>query len=144
MLRVREGTFETNSSSSHNIVIVEDSQLEKWKNGEIFYIEDGNKFVSKYEKEKYDASLYGELILEHANDNVYQEEIVEAIKNNRLKEYVQEMIDDDIWYVDSYDRPLSFEEWESVWENRELEEDSEEYITPKGEKIHIFCQYGNG
>ena len=61
-----------------------------------------------------------------------------------VKEYVQEMIDDDIWYVDSYDRPLSFEEWESVWENRELEEDEEEYVTPKGEKIHIFCQYGNG
>ena len=54
------------------------------------------------------------------------------------------MIDDDIWYVDSYDRPLSFEEWESVWENREKEEDEEEYVTPKGEKIHIFCQYGNG
>ena len=65
-----------------------------------------------------------------------------AIKENRLKEYVKEMIDDDIWYVDSYERPLSFREWESVWANRELERDHTTYTTPNGEKIHIYCQYG--
>ena len=142
MLNVREGTFETNSSSAHNIVVVEDSQLEKWKNGEIFYVEDGNKFVSRYEKENYDNGLLGQLVLEHANDNVYQEEICEAIKENRLKEYVEEMINDDILYVDSYERPLSFREWKSVWDNRELEQDHTTYTTPNGEKIHIYCQYG--
>lgn len=31
MINIREGCFETNSSSTHNMVIVEDSQLEKWR-----------------------------------------------------------------------------------------------------------------
>lgn len=29
MINVREGCFETNSSSTHNMVVVEDSQLKK-------------------------------------------------------------------------------------------------------------------
>ena len=37
---------------------------------------------------------------------------------------------------------MSFEEWERHWENRELEGNATTYTTPKGEKIHIYCQYG--
>ena len=52
------------------------------------------------------------------------------------------MIDEGVWYLDTYDMPMSFEEWERHWENRELEGDETTYTTPKGEKIHIYCQYG--
>ena len=47
MINVREGCFETNSSSTHNMVVVEDSQLEKWKNGDLFYVDNSNDFVGK-------------------------------------------------------------------------------------------------
>lgn len=142
MRSYREGTFETNSSSTHSMVIVDDSQLEKWKNGDIFYVEDGNKFVSAYEKSNFDKELFGELVVEYADNEDYQDDICDAIQEGRLREYVEEMIRCGEWEVDEYERPLSYEEWERMWDNRDLESDSTEYTTSGGEKIHIFCQYG--
>lgn len=41
MRQIRLGIFETNSSSTHSIVICTDEEFEKWKNGELVY--DGDK-----------------------------------------------------------------------------------------------------
>lgn len=142
MINVREGCFETNSSSTHNMVVVEDSQLEKWKNGDLFYVENSNDFVGKYDRDNKIKEIYGSLVMEYANDQDFAEEIADAIKEHRLEDYVKTMIDEGVWYLDTYDLPMSFEEWERHWENRELEGDETTYTTPKGEKIHIYCQYG--
>lgn len=42
MRQIRFGTFETNSSSTHSLVIGTPEQIEKWENGELFinYIDD--------------------------------------------------------------------------------------------------------
>jgi hypothetical protein len=37
MIQVRNGVFETNSSSTHSICICTKSDYEKWKNGELVY-----------------------------------------------------------------------------------------------------------
>lgn len=142
MIQIREGSFETNSSSTHNVVIVEDSQLEKWKNGDLFFIQNENRFVSKWEADRIMENVYGKLVLEYADSEHYCDEIVEAIKNKTLKDYVKKQVENENWYVDYYDLPVTFEEWKSDWDNRDLESDYETYITPKNEKIHIYCQYG--
>ena len=80
--------------------------------------------------------------MEYANDQDFAEEIADAIKKHRLEDYVKTMINEGVWYLDTYDIPMSFEEWERHWENRKLEGDETTYTTPKGEKIHIYCQYG--
>lgn len=36
-IQVRQGVFETNSSSVHTITMVNESDYEKWKNGELLY-----------------------------------------------------------------------------------------------------------
>lgn len=36
MRQIRLGTFETNSSSTHSLVIGTPEQIEKWENGELF------------------------------------------------------------------------------------------------------------
>lgn len=36
MRQIRFGTFETNSSSTHSLVIGTPEQIEKWENGELF------------------------------------------------------------------------------------------------------------
>lgn len=141
MINVRQSCFETNSSSTHNIIVVEDSQLEKWKNGELFFIESGNRFVNKYEKERIMNEIYGITFIDNAKSSC-ADEIVEAIKNNELKSYIEDMINDNLWYVDKNEIPMTFKEWEDDWDNRDLEGDSSTYTTPKGEKIHIFCQFG--
>lgn len=142
MINVREGTFETNSSSAHNVVIVEDSQLKQWENGNLFFIESKNKFITKAEKENLIKSIYGELVLKYAEDPSYQNDIADAIKKGTLKEFVKEMIEEEEWYYYEEDLPISYSEWRRKWENRDLEDDERDYVTPKGEKIHIFCQFG--
>jgi hypothetical protein len=37
VIQVRFGVFETNSSSTHTLVVCTDEELEKWKKGEIVY-----------------------------------------------------------------------------------------------------------
>ena len=112
MINIREGCFETNSSSTHNMVVVEDSQLEKQKNGDLFYVESSNDFVGKYARDNKIKETYGSLVMEYANDQDFAEEIADAIKEHRLEDYVKTMIDEGVWYLDTYDMPMSFEEWE--------------------------------
>lgn len=37
MRQIRIGVFETNSSSTHTLVVCTDEELEKWKKGEMIY-----------------------------------------------------------------------------------------------------------
>lgn len=45
MIKVRAGTFETNSSSTHSIVICSKKQFDEWKAGKCFFNTDTQKFV---------------------------------------------------------------------------------------------------
>ena len=45
-IQVRNGLFETNSSSVHSLVMCSDSDFEKWKNGELVFDRGGDKLVS--------------------------------------------------------------------------------------------------
>ena len=52
MRQIRLGTFETNSSSTHSLVIGTPEQIEKWENGELFvnYCDDyATEFKTKEE-----------------------------------------------------------------------------------------------
>lgn len=37
MIQIRHGVFETNSSSTHSMVVCSDEDLQKWMNGELLY-----------------------------------------------------------------------------------------------------------
>lgn len=45
MIKVRAGTFETNSSSTHSIVICSKKQFDEWKAGKCFFNVNTEKFV---------------------------------------------------------------------------------------------------
>lgn len=49
--QIRIGVFETNSSSTHSLVICSKEQFDKWKNGELVYIRDFYP-ISKDERPK--------------------------------------------------------------------------------------------
>lgn len=59
MVKIRRGTFETNSSSTHSIVICSKSQFDDWKAGKCFFNTDDEIFVypdtSKIEAYRKDA-----------------------------------------------------------------------------------------
>lgn len=52
MIKVRKGTFETNSSSTHSITMCTSSQYDEWKNGELYWSRWSGCFISKSEVEE--------------------------------------------------------------------------------------------
>lgn len=45
MKQIRRGLFETNSSSVHTLVVVPSEDFDKWKNNEVVYVIDEDKFI---------------------------------------------------------------------------------------------------
>lgn len=119
---IRLGVFETNSSSTHTMVIMPEEDFEKWKSGEILRFKWDDTFVSKEEAE----------------------EIINKLKADYAKEY-KVNIDDvevcDLSDDDRYDEkiPLAYEDFDD-WMN--LEGDISHYKTKSGEDLVILCWYG--
>lgn len=114
---IRRNTFETNSSSTHSITMCTESEFEKWKNGEMYFVEYEDKLISEEE--------YLEKI-----DNLRRE------CGERHPEYDEEEIKD---YIDDYCYCKTYEEWE---QDDYLEHYINEYTTPNNEKIIAFGAYG--
>lgn len=49
MIQVRQGVFETNSSSVHSLTMCSAEEYEKWRNGEVLYWREEDKFATKEE-----------------------------------------------------------------------------------------------
>jgi hypothetical protein len=63
MLQVRNGVFETNSSSTHSICICTKSDFDKWKSGELIYDRWHDKLIPTFERKDddfYDFKTYDE------------------------------------------------------------------------------------
>lgn len=56
---IRQGVFETNSSSVHTLTMCSDSEYKKWENGELLYGKYSEVFITREEyeanQEKYDS-----------------------------------------------------------------------------------------
>lgn len=119
---IRLGVFETNSSSTHTMVIMPEEDFEKWKSGEILRFKWDDTFVSKEEAE----------------------EIINKLKVDYAKEYkvnvdnieVYDLSDDDNYYEKV---PLAYKDFDD-WMN--LEGDINHYKTKGGEDLVILCWYG--
>ena len=131
---IRFNTFETNSSSTHSIVIIPDDQWDKWLSNELFYLQ-------------YDFGYYNKKLLELNNNSRYFTK--EFLENCSLFEEADKMpLKKDYQNIEKYEQALR--EWcEDLdfiifnrWDEKELEEDITEYTTPKGEKLRILCKYG--
>ena len=119
---VRFGTFETNSSSTHSMVIMSKEEKNKWKNGELFRCRYGDNFIEKKDADK----------------------IIQSLKEQYAKNYkvdISEIEIEDIKYKDDFyeDFPLTFDEYDD-W--MDLEMDENYYVTKNGEELIIMCWYG--
>lgn len=113
MIQVRKNVFETNSSSTHSMVIAMESEFDKWVSGELLVCE---SFPYKA-----DINL-------KKDSNFYTKEEVKAILKSAG-------IDDDqrTWHFETY------EEW---CDTDYLEVDENSFTTPNGETIRMVCKYG--
>lgn len=53
-VQIRRGLFETNSSSVHSITIVPESEIDKWREGKLFFSYDEGRLIPISEIENYD------------------------------------------------------------------------------------------
>lgn len=121
MIKIRRGTFETNSSSTHSITICNKDMYDKFVNGEDIYIDFwGNKLITKEEAlEKLDK--YNEYRKNHNTKPV------------TLEEYVNDPGSD----------VMTFETYNSYIEDSECYETfKEEFTTPSGDTVYCFGYYG--
>lgn len=113
MVQVRKNVFETNSSSTHSLVIAEASEFDKWVKGEVYYCE--SWWSSKPEdKKKFESGKF----YPKAEIDAYYESIGEE--------------------RDSY----HFQTYDEFCESEYLEVDEHSYTTPKGEVIRAVCKFG--
>lgn len=127
MKTIRQGCFETNSSSTHSITLCMESEFEKWKNGELYWNRWNEKLVPKEEVEKEFAKVREEFISENPgfdeNDEEWQEE---------LEKYINE--DGKTYY--------SYEDFNN-YDYMEYETYEDSFKTPNGETVVAFGYYGN-
>ena len=129
---IRYMTFETNSSSTHNMVVIPEKYIEQWDKDELFYIDDVYGKIKELVEKNNGRLLYTRQELEEAGifDDMPKREDFED-----EDEYNDEVYD----YLDNSDLLNK-----SKWESRELEFEETVYTTESGEKLHIMCQHGYG
>ena len=138
MIKIRAGTFETNSSSTHSLIICTKEVFNALKNEDPRYLIDEcedkvveivpktNEEIEKKAKEKYNETKnkfwkdWSDLS-EDCKKSWIKESGILAIKN------------------DSGHGLISYDEW---MYGDSLETFSEEFITPSGDKMVVFGKYG--
>lgn len=126
MIQIRQGVFETNSSSTHSITIAPESDFNKWKNGDV-YLNEGWWSGSNNPNEDKTFLTKDEAI-----------NLLESCEYYKGNENLSDMSDAEINEV--------FRNWEiytfeNYW-NYYLESYEERYATEHGDVIVVFGQYG--
>lgn len=121
MIQVRQGVFETNSSSVHSITMCTQNEFDDWRNGKV-YRNDGWWGGSN-------SSLENKTFLT-------RDEAIELIKSSNWYKPMYECDDVDKYFKEY--EIYSYENWGNYYET-----DVTHYTTPKGEKIVAVCYYGH-
>lgn len=120
MIQVRQGVFETNSSSTHSITMCTKNEFKEWVDGKIY---------------RNDGYWYGSTSVLKDKDFLTYDEAIELIKSS---EYYEPMKEDE--NVDDYFKEYeiySYDNWGEYYET-----DVTNYTTPNGEEIVAVCYYG--
>ena len=118
MIQVRKNVFETNSSSTHSLVMAVASEFDRWERGEVYYC---NSWY-KWDEENAPAEFKGKF----EKGKLYPVELVDAYYAAKDEER------------DSYD----FRTYGEFCDNEYLEYEEYSYTTPSGEVIKACAVYG--
>ena len=126
MIQIRQGVFETNSSSTHSITIASESDFDKWKNGDV-YLNEGWWSGSNNPNEDKTFLTKDEAI-----------NLLEYYGYYKGNENLSDMSDAEINDVFRNREIYTFENyWSDYLENYE-----ERYTTEHGDVVVAFGQYG--
>ena len=128
MKTIRYNVFETNSSMTHSITIMETDMYQEWiKDDNLCYDENSLSLISKSERNQlvknniiYDRKrFHPELLLNKITD--------EEIENELINRY--------------YDYPMTYSEYKDSIDDYEV--DINEFTTKSNDKYTIICYYGH-
>ena len=146
-LQIRQGLFETNSSSTHTITIVDAEDFENWKKGEVWYNERDDKFLPVDESiEENIKTIENDFLRDDEKLPELFKEKYRELKN--LEEAIEAAEDDPELTID-YDNLrwdyqsfyVSHDFWRDVVTD-EYEDYDESYTTKNGDKVVAFGYYG--
>ena len=133
MKTIRHNTFETNSSSTHSLLILTEEENYKMNNGELYLT---NKYdetiITKEERDTifYEAiSNYNETIVDY-NDEM----------GAKLITTIEEFMETDDYLDNRSEFPCNIDEWA---DREYLAYDYSNYTSPSGDKLVIHVVYGN-
>lgn len=146
-LQIRQGLFETNSSSTHTITIVDAEDFENWENGKVWYNEDEDKFLPVDEAIEENIKTIESDYIE--SDEKLPESFKEKYRELKNLEEALEETEDDFEFDLDYDDLrweyegfyISHDFWRDVVTD-EYEDFDESYTTKHGDKVVAFGYYG--
>ena len=121
MFTIRKGTFETNSSSTHSMVICSQDEYDKWDKGELLASRWKDGFKTKDELIKELVKEYPEYFDENGN-------FISNDEYETLEDFFY-AYNDDCWY--------NLEDWVG-----DLESAEDSYTTSNGDVVRVVCRYG--
>lgn len=127
-IKIRQGVFETNSSSVHSLTMCLENDYEKWCKGEVL-LYNGYGYLSCPDENLKKGNFYTlEEAIKFEQNNKYNCNV----DWNNMEE-VMDLLHDNSWYDYKYYCKYSsdFEDFKSS------------YTTPNGEKIIAFGYYGH-
>jgi sucrose-6-phosphate hydrolase SacC (GH32 family) len=124
MQTIRANTFETNSSSTHSMVILTEEQEKLFNSGELYFKSDWeDDIITKEERNQ---------IILKSIELTNWEIIPDLSEEENIDMYLSEC-------DDRYGLPISLDQW---CESDYLESSSENYTSPSGDKLVIYAKYG--
>ena len=136
MIQVRYGVFETNSSSTHSLIIANDKEYKQLLNGDLLL--DYNHFIARAE--------VIELILEAAKENEKEmidffNEVLDINVSKIDKETINSLSLEDLEYFCN-EFLDDIHTYQGYMESEYFENYEEAYVSEHGDKIHIFGLFG--
>ena len=141
MINIRYGMFETNSSSTHSLIIASEKEYEKLERNELFIDRYSEKFITKDkvidqlveaaedEKTAYQMASFFVNELEMIPPQ-FTKEGFDTLSSDELNRLLQEL-------------ELNIYSLENYMNDDYLESFEERYVTEHGDKLVIFGKYGN-
>lgn len=132
--QIRSNVFETNSSSTHSMIICSTEEYEKWQKGKMLFDKYNETFIAQdiisEEDKKNTESFYNKNKTDYWKD---WKDLTKAQKENWYQKYMTNILGKE------YPNALTFEDFIN---SSSAEFYSESMITPKGERIIIFGHFG--
>lgn len=140
MYSIRRDVFETNSSSTHSLVICNDQEYKDWKNRKLMYDVYAEKFIDA-NKFTITPHQYQEG-QQHYEDNKtkYMKDWIDLTEDEQ-KSYLFEFI---ILIINDYD-PYQYKDYNDYVSEMQNQEESFEkkYTTPRGDVVHVLGYFGH-